>query len=497
MSLTKVSYSMVEGAVLNVLDFGAFNNESNAAATTSAIQAAFDKAQTTGQAVYFPAGIYLVTSVAQNHTSGFPVSIFGDGMRKSIIKKSGTSLDPVLSFTSTTNLFGFYQTITDISIYGNAGGSQHTGIKFDTWAAMTARNLQVQQCYIGVQGLGLLSSTFNDCEILSNGQGYRFDKSGSIYANAIKIIGGRINSNYQRAINFDYGSGLHLYGVNIEQNGTAGNLNFGGIFIGGNVSAETGVSEFSFDGCWFEGNFGTSIRFETLVTGTLAPVISFTNNVLFIGELVSGVGYGLIVNSGRQLTVENSVIAGLNAGSLTATVNYLKVSNSIISVVNNNATIFKIFGVTTFSGELNVEMVGGTKTNNNAPAGFVGEYVESIVAPASAVALVNATWKTVTSISLSAGDWDVTSSVGLSLAGSTTLTYFQSNISSATDNPGLDENRTSTPYPGTTLSVNPKQVNVTTRYSVSVNTTVYLTAIAGFGVSTCSAYGIISARRVR
>jgi hypothetical protein len=36
MSLTKVSYSMITGATVNVLDYGAFNDNTNAANTASA-----------------------------------------------------------------------------------------------------------------------------------------------------------------------------------------------------------------------------------------------------------------------------------------------------------------------------------------------------------------------------------------------------------------------------------------------------------------------------
>jgi hypothetical protein len=59
MSLTKASYSMTTGAVVNVLDYGATGN--GITNDTAGIQAAIDAAQGTQQ-VFFPAGVYKVTS---------------------------------------------------------------------------------------------------------------------------------------------------------------------------------------------------------------------------------------------------------------------------------------------------------------------------------------------------------------------------------------------------------------------------------------------------
>jgi hypothetical protein len=58
MSLTKVSYSMISGAYINVLDYGAVGN--GVADDTVAIQAAVNAA-VGNQLVFFPAGVYKIT----------------------------------------------------------------------------------------------------------------------------------------------------------------------------------------------------------------------------------------------------------------------------------------------------------------------------------------------------------------------------------------------------------------------------------------------------
>jgi hypothetical protein len=76
MSLTKVSYSMIEGAVSNVLDYGA--DASGVADSAAAFQLAIDS----GNAVYVPKGTYLIKSTLNLPTQ---FRMFGDGRVQSVI----------------------------------------------------------------------------------------------------------------------------------------------------------------------------------------------------------------------------------------------------------------------------------------------------------------------------------------------------------------------------------------------------------------------------
>lgn len=81
MSLTKVSYSMIDGAVFNVLDYGAVSG--NTVNQQPAIQAAIDACEAAGGgAVYIPAGTYHITSPL---LVPYRVSIYGDGGTATIL----------------------------------------------------------------------------------------------------------------------------------------------------------------------------------------------------------------------------------------------------------------------------------------------------------------------------------------------------------------------------------------------------------------------------
>lgn len=80
MSLTKVSYSMIQGAIVNVLDYGAVGN--GIADDTAAIQAAINSLATTSSAsatgggtVYIPAGKFRITSTIK---IGFGITLVGN-----------------------------------------------------------------------------------------------------------------------------------------------------------------------------------------------------------------------------------------------------------------------------------------------------------------------------------------------------------------------------------------------------------------------------------
>lgn len=142
----------------------------------------------------------------------------------------------------------------------------------------------------------------------------------------------------------------------------------------------------------------------------------------------------------------------------------------------------------------------GTGTNDNAAAGKVGEIIESTVLVGSAVALTTATPANVTSISLTAGDWDVWGNVWYSPAATTSITIHQGaiNTTSATlpTAPGAGAF-----YKVIEAALVPNAIFGESvgqrRISIASTTTVYLVAQATFTVDTLSAYGYIGARRVR
>ncbi len=140
----------------------------------------------------------------------------------------------------------------------------------------------------------------------------------------------------------------------------------------------------------------------------------------------------------------------------------------------------------------------GTTTNNNAAAGSAGEYSSSIVASGSAVSLTSATTGNVTSLSLTAGDWDVWGNISFVPAGTTTFTINVAWIS--TDNSTVPDSSLycSNIFPvGTTSTSNPGIIAPMVRISLASTTTVYLNAVSVFAVSTMAACGGLFARRRR
>ena len=83
MSLTKVSYSMIQGAPLNILDFGAIGD--GVTDSTSAIQSALDAANTAGGGrVFVPVGEYIITSPLRVFSN---TTLYGDGAASLIHNK--------------------------------------------------------------------------------------------------------------------------------------------------------------------------------------------------------------------------------------------------------------------------------------------------------------------------------------------------------------------------------------------------------------------------
>ena len=142
----------------------------------------------------------------------------------------------------------------------------------------------------------------------------------------------------------------------------------------------------------------------------------------------------------------------------------------------------------------------GTNTNDDASAGYVGEYISSSISSGSAVSLTTATPANITSISLTAGDWDVMGLVCFTGNAATTVSAKNGWISSTSATVPTPPNSGSFWSDQLPLGAGNTVWRMSVgniRFSLSGTTTVYLSCQATFAVNTYSAFGFIGARRVR
>lgn len=233
-------------------------------------------------------------------------------------------------------------------------------------------------------------------------------------------------------------------------------------------------------------NIGTATSSGLIVTSTSANALAVgangsTNPVLQIDDSTASVVTGIRING--NAAAGGAGITVISSGT-----------NEPLAINAKGTGTINLGNVST--GAVNLR---GTSTNDSASAGNYGEYISSTVTSGSAVSLTSATAKTITSISLTAGDWDVQAIGYVAPAASTSMTNNAVSISGTTD----------------TLDTTPGKINGLTyaavvtggaaqsmvipsyRLSLSATTTVYLVVQATFTVSTAGGYGVISARRAR
>lgn len=243
------------------------------------------------------------------------------------------------------------------------------------------------------------------------------------------------------------------------------------------------------------------VRHENSVSGVEALGIDrASGNATFAGRVASSASSA----SHEAFRATNTNTAGqvyinLNETNTTATPAYLIRYGSThatkphhVELVNGTSNA-PITLITSGTAGVNVK---GTATNDNAAAGYVGEIITSTVESGSAVSLSNATISDVTSISLTAGDWDVDGNVGYSTSGAT-VTQFLQGIATASGTAGPTGSYSKNPVSLSSDSNSWFQDAPTWRVSISSTTTIYLIARSYFSAGTVGAYGFLRARRVR
>jgi hypothetical protein len=242
------------------------------------------------------------------------------------------------------------------------------------------------------------------------------------------------------------------------------------------------------------GFIGASATEMFLGTPNSNPFNHYVNN----GDLTFSVDPGFSVtiygSTSGGIKLQVPAMAGANTLTFPAGTTDFSSTGGASQVVKQTSA-----GGAFTTGQVATSEVKTTSTNDNAAAGGIGEYIKSNIPIASKVGLSTATAKTIASVSLTAGDWDVTGTVAFAPDAGTLIVDMKGGISQ-TDNtlPTLSDTAALVDVPlapsagvGATIPVG------VSRLSLAGTTIIYLVAQCTFSVSTNSAYGFISARRRR
>lgn len=267
------------------------------------------------------------------------------------------------------------------------------------------------------------------------------------------------------------------------------------------------------------GSFVAPITVLPSYPGSFASVVSpsvhghqwYTSDLIRTDSIASG-GVALNHNGGSVSTDAPTTWAkvsgfwgtglDLSAGSYSST-NAIALGNlQAIQFGSSTNVLFGTSGVMQVNGPLKMgnaaftplstSGIVGTITNDNANAGSFGEYATNTT---SSTSLTTSVVANCTSVSLTAGDWDVTGVVQFNAGATTTIQYIIGGIS--TTSATLGTLGTFSQLTNQTTGAITYLTAPTVRISVASTTTVFLVGESVFGVSTMNCSGLIRARRVR
>lgn len=268
MSLTKASYSMVQGAPINVVDYG-FATTASAATNKAALLAAIT-AGGEGSLVVIPNGTFEIDGEIQLTTKGVTIQGAASNYRYQIDGGfTGTELKFMSGTTGfdLTNRDDVYATSSEYSVLRNLNINGNSVLQNAVYVKGTKiiQNCTIQNATNGVRFGGFINQTIVEkCGIVGNSTGVLVDG----VANTIfKITESNIRTN-TIGVKIEDDSGGNFEQCVIESNTSYGLL----------ISVPAGgmVGNQKFYNCWFENNgYGVPIQQVRIQGADADPDISF------------------------------------------------------------------------------------------------------------------------------------------------------------------------------------------------------------------------------
>lgn len=410
MSLTKTSYSMIKGAPLNVLDFGA--DPTGVADSTTAIQACLN-AGGANAAIRFPRGTYLVSATLNGFAGQH---LMGDGVNQTVIQRYGNYGD-TLRFTnigsgsvrgmwfvhSSSPAVGF----TTLANKATTGAHLHIlngqGVIIeDCWFWRMPYQVQIDQGSIirinrcSMQGAWNLNATSaaqegvasivlgvtNYCVLIDINNCYLGGYDGG--AQTVSFV---ISDNGTQVVNFAATNAGSLYGIqvigceglSVDSCYIGGNATNNIFFAPNNICSQIRITNNYFDSAGYN---SPCVYFSPAVNGFYAAGVTINDNV-FNGQLYAFQGIGSINTTGSQPAIAsftinaNSFINGLGTGIFLNEAQDGVISNNQISSYNSrNLTPggdtsygYAIAIVDNTSVLLEGNIIGGN-INSGSPGGY-------------------------------------------------------------------------------------------------------------------------------
>lgn len=297
--------------VISVKDFGAkgdgVTDDSNAfqAALNYGMSLAF------GATVYFPAGTYKILNKCVLDrsivTTRGRVSIQGAGMQSTLINAPNGLVSIRNSHsTSTPEANTSYQSVSDMSIFGDSSSDTSSGIDFILAAFPSLSNLDIQGYGYGLYGDDVDHANFFNIRLRWNKRGFLFRKSPTIGAastqpNNFNWFGCSVSNNTLYGGYVNGGSAWNFWGGNYENNGISAVSPDGWGFKIEDPGYEGGTGV-NFYGTYFESNaWGADVIIINRTT-TIANFITNSFTACTFARATSGhyPNYNIWINAGTR-----------------------------------------------------------------------------------------------------------------------------------------------------------------------------------------------------